>query len=66
MGNLFDEIGTCYQCYDEGVIFQGMDSDNFITDFCSDCEKGQGLANDYSVWYAENEMNEHTKEMENA
>ena len=65
MGNLFDEIGTCYTCYDEGVIFQGMDTDNFITDFC-DCAKGVSLENDYVVWYAENEINEYTKEMENA
>ena len=65
MGNLFDEIGTCYECYDEGVIFQGANTDNFITDFCNECEKGQGLAYDYAVWYAENEMNEYTKEMEN-
>jgi hypothetical protein len=39
-----------------------MDSDGFINDFCADCEKGQVFANDYSIWYAENEMNEYTKE----
>jgi hypothetical protein len=58
MGNIFDEIGTCYECYDEGLIMK----DEFITDFCNDCEKGQGLANEYAVWYAENEMNEYAKE----
>ena len=44
MGNLFDEIGTCYTCYDEGIIFQGMNTDSFITDFCNDCEKGTAIA----------------------
>jgi hypothetical protein len=39
-----------------------MDSDGFINDFCADCEKGQGFANEYAVWYAENEMNEYAKE----
>ena len=58
MGNIFDEIGTCYTCYDHGVVMQ----DEFITDFCTDCEKGQELAQEYIVWYAENEMNEYTKE----
>jgi len=62
MGNIFDEIGTCYTCYDEGVIFTNFDNDNFINDFCADCEKGQGIANEYAVWYAENEMNEYSKE----
>ena len=58
MGNLFDEIGTCYECYDEGLIMK----DEFITDFCNDCEKGSVLANEYATWYAENELNEYTKE----
>ena len=58
MGNLFDVIGNCYFCYDEGLIMK----DEFITDFCNDCEKGQGLAQEYAIWYAENEMNEYTKE----
>ena len=62
MGNLFDEIGTCYTCYDYGFIVEN----EFISDFCPDCEKGQGLANEYAIWYAENEMNEYTKERENA
>ena len=64
MGNIFDEIGTCYTCYDEGVIFHGMRSDEFVTDFCNDCEKGSVLANDYAIWYAENEMNEYNLERE--
>jgi hypothetical protein len=62
VGNLFDEIGTCYTCYDEGVIFTSFDNDNFINDFCPDCEKGQGFADEYAIWYAENEMNEYAKE----
>ena len=62
MGNLFDVIGNCYTCYDEGIIFSDVDSDGFINDFCTDCEKGQGFANEYAVWYAENEMNEYAKE----
>jgi hypothetical protein len=62
MGNLFDEIGTCYTCYDEGVIFSDMDSDGFINDFCPDCVEGQRLASEYNIWYAQNEMNEYTKE----
>jgi hypothetical protein len=66
MGNLFDEIGTCYTCYDEGILFIGMNSEGFINDFCSDCEKGSVLASEYAVWYAKNEINERTKEMENA
>jgi hypothetical protein len=62
MGNLFDEIGTCYTCYDEGILFVDMDSEGFINDFCADCEKGQTLAVEYATWYADNEMNEYTKE----
>jgi hypothetical protein len=58
MGNLFDEIGTCYECYDEGLIMK----DEFITDFCNNCEKGTALAVEYTLWYAENEFNEYTKE----
>ena len=58
MGNLFDEVGTCYTSYDEGLIMVN----EFVTDFCNDCEKGQGIAQDYAVWYAENEMNEYTLE----
>ena len=64
MGNLFDEIGNCYTCYDEGVIFGEPDSDGFINDFCPDCEKGQNLESEYALWYAQNEMNENTKERE--
>ena len=58
MGNIFDEIGSCLECYDQGML---MDND-FVTDFCNSCEKGQELAQEYIVWYAENEMNEYTKE----
>jgi len=62
MGNLFDVIGNCYTCYDEGIIFSDMDNDGFINDFCADCEKGQLLADEYATWYAKHEMNEYTKE----
>lgn len=62
MENLFDEIISCYTCYDEGLILKG----EFIADFCNDCEKGTAIALEYALWYAENEMNEYTKEMENA
>ena len=62
MGNLFDEIISCYTCYDEGLIMKN----EFITDFCNDCEKGTAIAIEYTLWYAENEFNEYTKEMENA
>jgi hypothetical protein len=58
MGNLFDEIGNCYTCYDEGLIMVN----EFITNFCNDCEKGSVLADEYAVWYAEYEMNEYAKE----
>lgn len=61
MGNLIEFLTDCADCYDEGVIFQGIYTDNFITDFC-DCAKGVSLGNDYVVWYASNEMNEYTKE----
>ena len=66
MGNLFDSVGTCYTCYNEGILFIDMDTEGFINDFCADCEKGTALAVSYALWYAENEMNEYTKEMENA
>lgn len=62
MGNLFEEIGNCYTCYDEGVLFIGMNSDGFINDFCADCEKGQQIAQEYAEWYAQFEMNEYTLE----
>jgi len=60
MGNLFDAFGTCFECYDEGIIFWG-DNDNFDSEFCS-CSKGNELENQYCEWYAENELNEYTKE----
>jgi hypothetical protein len=62
MGNLFDEIGTCYNCYDEGVLFFGNGSEEYDTEFCGECAKGQELENYYIEWYAQNEMNEYTKE----
>jgi hypothetical protein len=65
MGNLFDEFGTCFDCYDEGVLFFGNSNDEYDTEFCT-CAKGQELENYYVSWYAENELNEYTKEMENA
>jgi hypothetical protein len=48
MGNLFDEIGTCF-------------NDEYDTEFCT-CAKGQELENYYMEWYAQNEMNEYTLE----
>jgi hypothetical protein len=60
MGNFFDEVGNCQTCYDEGVIIEN----DFVGDFCPDCEKGQEVAEDYAKWYAEYEMDEYTKERE--
>jgi hypothetical protein len=65
MGNVFDEIGKCVDCYDEGVLFFGNGYGDYDSEFC-DCAKGQELENYYIEWYAENELNEYTKEMENA
>ena len=61
MGNLFDEIGNCFDCYDEGVLFWGNSSEEYDTEFCS-CSKGQELENEYCEWYAESIMNEFYKE----
>jgi len=62
MGNLFDEVGNCQTCYDEGVILEN----EFVVDFCNDCHVGQAVADEYALWYGENEMNEYTREMESA
>lgn len=60
MGNLFDAFGTCFECYDEGVIGWAMGED-FDTEFCS-CPKGVELENEYCEWYSENIMNAYSKE----
>jgi hypothetical protein len=54
MGNLFDEIGDCYTCYDSGVITEN----NLMTEFCGDCEKGQHLFSEFEIWHNENEIKE--------
>ena len=61
MGNLFDSMGSCFECFDEGIIFFGNGGEEFDTEFCS-CSKGVELENDYVVWYASNELNEYTLE----
>jgi hypothetical protein len=60
MGNLFDEIGTCYECYDTGVI-GWANGEDFDTGFCS-CSAGVKLEKEYSEWYASTVMNEYYKE----
>jgi hypothetical protein len=55
----------CMDCYDEGVLFWGSTNGEYDTDFC-ECNKGVMLYNEYTAWYASNELNEYTKEMENA
>lgn len=60
MGNLFDSTGTCFECYDEGVI-GWANGEDFDTEFCS-CSAGVKLEKEYLTWYAENELNEYTKE----
>lgn len=61
MGNLFDSIGICFECYDEGMVFFGNGGEDFDTEFCS-CAKGVSLENEYCAWYAESIMNENYKE----
>jgi hypothetical protein len=51
----------CMDCYDEGVLFWGNGHGEYDTDFC-ECNKGVMLYNEYTAWYASNEMNEHTLE----
>jgi len=65
MGNLLDFLVDCVDCNDEGVIFWGNSSGEYDSEFC-ECDKGVSLENDYVVWYASNELNEYTKEKENA
>lgn len=52
---------NCPDCYDEGMVFDGMNSDTFITDFCV-CHLGVSLADEYNEWYASTEYNEYTLE----
>ena len=54
MGNLFEEIGTCYTCYDSGVI----EENDMVKEFCGDCEKGQHLFSEFEIWHNENEIKE--------
>jgi hypothetical protein len=51
----------CFFCYDEGMSFEGANSDNFMTKFCS-CPLGVSLESEYGEWYAQFEMNEYTLE----
>lgn len=60
MGNLFDSVGSCFECYDSGSI-GWVNGDDFDTEFCT-CKEGVKLENEYLTWYAENELNEYTKE----
>ncbi len=60
MGNLFDEIGTCYLCYDEGLI-GWANGEDFDTEFCT-CKEGVKLEIEYAEWYASTVMNEFYKE----
>ena len=52
---------TCFECYDEGVLFWGNGHGEFDSEFCS-CSKGVELENEYTEWYASNELNEYTLE----
>ena len=51
----------CFFCYDEGMIFEGMTPDDFVTKFCT-CSLGVSLESEYSEWYADTIMNEYTLE----
>jgi hypothetical protein len=51
----------CFFCYDEGMTFEGMTPDHFMTQFCS-CPLGVSLENEYTEWYASSELNEYTLE----
>jgi len=48
-------------CCDEGVLFWGNNHGEYDTDFC-ECNKGVTLYNEYTAWYASNELNEYTLE----
>jgi hypothetical protein len=65
MGNLIEQLVDCVDCNDEGVIFWGNSAGEYDSEFC-DCAKGQETENYYVEWYANNELNEYTREMENA
>jgi len=52
---------NCPDCYDEGMTFEGMNSDHFMTEFC-ECPLGVSLESEYSEWYADTMMNEYTLE----
>jgi hypothetical protein len=52
---------NCRDCYDEGVLFWGSTNGEYDSEFC-ECALGVSLENEYTVWYASNEMNEYTLE----
>lgn len=52
---------NCRDCYDEGVLFFGNGGEEYDTEFC-ECSLGVSLYNEYTEWYAINEMNEYTLE----
>ena len=54
-------MNTCIDCNDEGVIFWGNSAGEYDSEFCS-CSRGNELENQYSEWYASNELNEYTLE----
>jgi hypothetical protein len=56
---------NCRDCYDEGVLFWGSTNGEYDSEFC-ECALGVSLENEYTAWYASNEMNEYTRELENA
>ena len=50
-----------WDCYDEGVLFWGNGHGEFDSEFC-ECALGVSLENEYTEWYASNELNEYTLE----
>ena len=52
---------NCRECYDEGVLFWGNNHGEFDSEFC-ECALGVSLENEYTEWYASNELNEYTLE----
>jgi hypothetical protein len=52
---------NCPDCYDEGVLFFGNGGEEYDTEFCV-CSLGVSLENEYTEWYASNELNEYTLE----
>ncbi len=52
---------NCRDCYDEGVLFWGSTNGEYDSEFC-ECALGVSLENEYTEWYASNELNEYTLE----